>query len=108
MNFLINANIGYKVAGRLSEAGYPSLMVIDVLPLGASDEAVLNYSVERECVLITRDKADFGELVFHQNKPFYGVVVLRTQTASNDDDAFQVIIRAIDVGTIGPGEFVSL
>lgn len=64
-------------------------MVIDILPLGISDEAVLNYSVENAMVLITRDKADFGEMVFHQHRPFHGIVVLRTHTVPTDAEVYQ-------------------
>lgn len=107
MKFLINANIGYEVGQRLSDAGHPSFMVSQVLPFGTTDEVVLNYSVENAMVLITRDKADFGKMVFHQNKPFHGIVVLRTHTVPTDAEAFRVVMNALEMGTIGPGKFVS-
>ena len=107
MKFLVNANIGYEVGQRLSDAGHPSVMVDNILPLGTTDEAVLNYSVENAMVLITRDKADFGELVFHQHRPFHGIVVLRTHTVPTDAEVYRVVMKALDMDTIGPGKFVS-
>ena len=95
MQFLINANIGRVVAEHLSEAGYPTVLVADVLPKGTSDETVLSYSVANEYILITRDKSDFGDLVFRQHRSFIGVVVLRTKTTTNDNEVWQVYLRPL-------------
>ncbi|MHB1629913.1 MAG: DUF5615 family PIN-like protein [Bacilli bacterium] len=108
MEFLINANISRFVASALSSAGYPSVMAVDVLLRGASDEMVLKYSVNNEMVLITKDKADFGDLIFRQKHSWYGVVVLRAKTASNDDAIVRQVLAAIQDRTIGPGLFQTL
>ena len=108
MRFLLNANIGRIVAEHLSEAGYPTILVADILPKGASDKTVLNYSVANEYILITRDKSDFGDLVFRQHHPFFGVVVCRTQTAEDDDKVLEIVLKAIKSGIIAPQRFLSL
>ena len=50
---------------------------------GIPDEEVLRRSVEEDRILITRDK-DFGELVFKEQQPHVGIVLLRL---TEDDPA---------------------
>lgn len=108
MRFLVNANMGRIVADRLIKLGHDAEMVVDVLPAGARDSHVLQYSVDHSVILVTRDKTDFGTLVFGQGLPYYGIVVIRYASASDDIQACDLIQRAITNGQVGCGQFVSL
>lgn len=64
---------GFVVAFRLKD--HPLLCMSEYAP-GADDPTVLHIALERRLILVTRDK-DFGDLVFRDKHPSYGVVCYR-------------------------------
>ncbi len=83
MRFLLDENIGKKVAYFLEGLGY-TVYRVKQIESGIDDYKVLDLAVSRNLVLITSDK-DFGELVFKESQPHSGVILLRLQneTSSN-------------------------
>ena len=44
---------------------------------GLKNGAVLAYATQQQALVVTGDKADFGELIFKQRKPCLGLIVVR-------------------------------
>ena len=76
MKLLCDECVPYGVVSTLREAGYEVIWVREVLPAQSSDSAVLRWSVEHGCLLITCDVQDFGELVFRKGQKAVGILLL--------------------------------
>ena len=75
MRFVVDECTGPAVASRLRELGHQVFSVYESAR-GAGDSEILRMAVETESILVTNDK-DFGDLVFGQAEPHFGVVLLR-------------------------------
>lgn len=75
MKFIVDENTGPSVARWLANKGYDIFSVYDSSP-GLSDEAILAKAFAENFIIITCDK-DFGELVYKQQLPHRGVILLR-------------------------------
>lgn len=92
MRFLLDENVGNKVAQFLNHSGHTVSHIKDIHP-GIPDFQVLDLAFSREATLITSDK-DFGELVFKYGQAHRGIILLRLQdeTSNNKIKALKVII----------------
>ena len=63
------------MAAWLRLQGYEVLSIYDEAP-GIADEDILEIAFREDWIIITCDK-DFGELIFKNNLPHKGVVLLR-------------------------------
>jgi predicted nuclease of predicted toxin-antitoxin system len=75
MKFLVDECTGPAVARWLEQNGYDVFSVYDQAR-GIDDDQVIEIANIEERVLITNDRG-FGEKVFRQRRPHYGVVFLR-------------------------------
>lgn len=75
MKFIVDENAGPSVAKWLIANGYDAFSVYEEAP-GISDEEILKKAFEEGCIVITSDK-DFGELVFRDNLPHKGIILMR-------------------------------
>ncbi len=75
MKFILDENIGKKVAYFLTELGHTVFRIRELNP-GIEDFEVLELAIEKTSVLITLDK-DFGELIFKEGKLHKGIIFLR-------------------------------
>jgi predicted nuclease of predicted toxin-antitoxin system len=75
MRFLVDECAGPAVARWLEGQGHEVFSVFDS-DRGANDVAILDRAVAENWIVITADK-DFGELVYREQLPHCGVVLLR-------------------------------
>ncbi len=81
MKFLLDENIGKKVAYFLQSLDYHILRVRQFYP-GIPDDQILKLAISKKAILITSDK-DFGELIFKKGQSSTGVIFLRLQNESS-------------------------
>ena len=74
MKFLIDRCAGHRLAVWLREQGHDVVESKDRGP-DPGDRTVLEWAVGEDRVLVTMDK-DFGEFIFFENLPHYGLVRL--------------------------------
>jgi hypothetical protein len=61
--FLLDENVGRRVAMRLQAHGHRAEMVVDELEPGADDRPdVLPYARRESLIVVTKDVSDFGDL----------------------------------------------
>src|SRR5439155_10456809 len=80
MKLLLDQNIDHRLAGYLQALGHDVTAIAYDYPHGLSDTEVLAIAVKENRILITYDRADFGELIFRYHHPHCGVIVLRLLT----------------------------
>ena len=69
----------------LRAAGHEVLFIAEISP-GIEDTAVLQLARREEALLLTADK-DFGELVFRNREPHYGVLLIRSVDRTLEQNA---------------------
>lgn len=77
MYFLVDEGLGRSLVAGLRGGGHDVLWVREVAP-GMDDVQVLAWSVTEMRVLITED-FDYGDLIFRDGLPSYGVVIVQSQ-----------------------------
>jgi predicted nuclease of predicted toxin-antitoxin system len=77
MNFLLDQNIDHRLAIYLRALGHDVTAIAYDYPHGLSDKEVLAIAIREKRILITYDRADFGELIFRSHHPHCGVILLR-------------------------------
>ncbi|MDA8337366.1 MAG: DUF5615 family PIN-like protein [Peptococcaceae bacterium] len=75
MRVVLDENIAKSVVERLRLDGHTVFHVKEISP-GISDQQVIDVAMRESAVIVTEDK-DFGDLVFRQNKPVSGVILVR-------------------------------
>jgi predicted nuclease of predicted toxin-antitoxin system len=96
MKFVVDECAGPTVAKWLRQEGHDLISIFDDAR-GADDDHVLELAYNDSRVLVTSDK-DFGELVFREKRPHYGIVLLRLidQSAANSIAALERLFEAGD------------
>ena len=80
MKFIVDENLGPSVSNWLKNKGFNTFCVLKENP-GIDDTTVLNIANTEERIIVTNDK-DFGELVFKNQLPCKGLILLRLQDNS--------------------------
>jgi predicted nuclease of predicted toxin-antitoxin system len=80
MRLLADENISPDLVTRLRAAGHDVTSVREAAR-GIPDPGVLEIAASEDRVLLTEDK-DFGELVFREQLPAAGIVLLRFHTGT--------------------------
>ena len=88
IKFVIDVGVGKAVENYLKDSNYEIICIRDINPF-MSDLGILEVAVENNAVIITMDK-DFGELVFHSNKPHKGVLLLRLEDKNGKEKVLVV------------------
>ena len=101
--FLIDLNVGERVARALRHAGCDILFVGDTDPR-MRDVDILRLAVQEGRVIITLD-TDFGNLVYHSGEPHIGVLLLRMPAARSDEKVSVVSDIVSRYGSQLPGHF---
>lgn len=79
INLVIDENISREIIDRLRIDGHILYKIGDHHP-GVVDSVVLSIALRRKEVLITKD-TDFGKLIFVDNLPTAGVLLIRLPNA---------------------------
>jgi predicted nuclease of predicted toxin-antitoxin system len=66
---------GPKVTSWLKDLKYNVISIYET-DRGTDDDTILQKCIIEDCILITNDK-DFGEMIFRENKPHNGFILLR-------------------------------
>ncbi|MEZ8221981.1 putative nuclease, contains PIN domain, potential toxin-antitoxin system component [Candidatus Fervidibacteria bacterium JGI MDM2 JNZ-1-D12] len=77
MKLLCDECIPRGVVEILRASGFDALWTREVLPPNTPDAALLRWSYEHKCILVTCDVQDFGELIFRGGQKAFGVILLR-------------------------------
>src|SRR5436189_5184871 len=77
MKLLLDQNIDHRLAVYLRALRHDVTAIAFEYPHGLSDEEVLAIAVHEQRILITYDRADFGELIFRNHHPHCGVILFR-------------------------------
>ncbi len=80
MKFVVDENLGPSVSNWLRNKGFDTFCVLREAT-SVDDTTVLQIANNDNRIIITNDK-DFGELVFKNNLPSKGLVLLRLQDNS--------------------------
>jgi len=81
MRFLFDENVDLRLLPFLTNLGHDVSSVVSRPPRGRPDDLVLALATEEMRILLTNDR-DFGELVFRQQLPHSGVLLLRLKDES--------------------------
>lgn len=92
--FLFDENLSPRLAEWLRAKNYEVNVVRDIGLKGKSDEEIIRWLKENNCVLITSD-LDFGEFFYWKEFGDFGVIVLRTKFQSIN--AFKEILMFLHV-----------
>ena len=82
MIFLLDHDVPDDLSYLLEELAHEVRLLRKVLPEDASDESVLQFAHDNDCVLLTCNRDDFLQLAKH--KPHHGIIIVvrrRTRTA---------------------------
>lgn len=98
MKFLLDHDVPDNLSYLLEELNHEVTLLRKALPGNSSDEAVLQFAYERDCVLVTCNRNDFLHLAATQ--PHRGIViVIRRRTRANERAAlFRLLERAGETG----------
>ena len=77
MKFLLDQNVERRLASFLRNLGHDVKVVSIDYPAGILDQEVLSSAYKESRILLTNDKGDFGELIFHHHHPHSGVILFR-------------------------------
>jgi predicted nuclease of predicted toxin-antitoxin system len=78
LKFLADESLEYSTVLWLRELGYDVVSIAEDFP-SVKDKKVLEKAVQEDRIVITNDK-DFGDLIFLNQLPHKGVVLLRFRT----------------------------
>ena len=98
MKFLLDHDVPDDLSYLLEELAHEVTLLRKVLPEDASDESVLQFAHDNDCVLLTCNRDDFLQLAKH--KPHHGiVVVIRRRTRAAERAAlFRLLDSAGEAG----------
>ena len=98
MKFLLDHDVPDDLSFLLIQLGFEVTLLRQALPEDCPDEAVLNFSYDRGCILITCNRDDFLRLA--GIKPHHGmiIVVRRRARAAERAALLSLIERAGDSG----------
>ena len=94
MRFLADENTDARVIKALRADGHDVASVAEA-EAGIPDEKVLEWSNRERRILITED-LDFGELIFRDAMPCYGLLQLRIQGIDTASKISRVLFAASD------------
>lgn len=84
MNFLIDANLPYRLVRIFQERGHNAVHTLDLPDANqTTDDALLDYSDKNNCAIATKD-SDFSTSFWLQNRP-NKLLLISTGNIRNDD-----------------------
>jgi predicted nuclease of predicted toxin-antitoxin system len=97
MKFLLDQNVERRLASFLKTLGHDVKVVSIDYPAGILDQEVLSHAYKESRILLTNDKGDFGELIFHNHHPHSGVILFRRMRSGDmliKQDRLTFVLRA--------------
>ncbi|MBC7926824.1 MAG: DUF5615 family PIN-like protein [Bryobacteraceae bacterium] len=92
MNFLLDHDVPDDLSFLLIQLGHEVTFLRQALPADSPDDAVLDFSYDRGCILITCNRDDFLRLA--QVKPHHGIIiVIRRRTRAAERAALLGLIE---------------
>lgn len=109
MKFLVDANLSFRVANRLVQAGFAAAHVRDHGLWNAADEEIAPYAVESGSAIISSD-SDFARLLAKSGKVAPSLVLLRSVDALTPHAQADLLIRNLPsvLEDLADGAVVSL
>ena len=98
MRFLLDHDVPDDLSHLIGQLGHDVTLLRNVLPRDSSDAAVLQFTYERGCVLLTCNRDDFLSLA--ETMPHHGIIiVIRRRTRADERAAlFRLLERAGEAG----------
>jgi len=98
VKFLLDHDVPDDLSYLLEELTHDVTLLRKVLPEDASDESVLQFAHDNDCLLLTCNRDDFLQLA--KNKPHHGIiVVVRRRTRAAERAAlFRLLNNAGETG----------
>ena len=93
MQFVADENIEREVVERLRRDGHFVWFILE-MSRGIRNGAVLAFANQQQALLITADK-DFGELIFREQLPTVGVLLLRFSPAMSPDEKAELVAKLV-------------
>jgi predicted nuclease of predicted toxin-antitoxin system len=106
MKFLADENCDGMIARDLRAGGHDVLYIVEE-SRGITDDIVLQRSVSEERILITEDH-DFSELIFRDQKPAYGVILIRIRSELRQHKSSRVQDAIKDYGNTLAGHTTTI
>lgn len=91
MRFLVDEGCDAIIVRTMRQLGHDVTFIAEISP-GIPDEEVLTTAHTEQRVLVTEDR-DFCELVFRDNKPSFGIILVRI----SDENRRQKATRITDL-----------
>ena len=88
MQFLLDANVEYRLATFLTSLGHDVKTIARDYPHSLTDHEVLALATEEHRILLTNDR-DYGELIFRQHLPHCGVIYFRLKNSQDISEKLQ-------------------
>ena len=85
MKLVADECVERPTVAALRDAGHSVLFIAETSP-GVDDVDVLEIARREQVLLLTADK-DFGELVFRNREPHFGVLLIRAPESDPDENA---------------------
>lgn len=85
MKFIVDVGVGRSVEEQLRVEGHTALPVRDRNP-HMPDVEILEWALAEQAIVVTMDK-DFGDLVWKQQRPHVGILLLRMEEATGPERA---------------------
>lgn len=98
MKFLLDQDVPEDLSYLLVQLGHNVRLLRKVLQEDASDESVLQFAHDQDCLLLTCNRNDFLQLA--KRKPHRGIIiVIRRRTRAAERAAlFRLLERAGEIG----------
>ena len=105
MKFVLDHDVPDDLSYLLEELNHEVTLLRKALPGDSSDEAVLQFAHERDCVLLTCNRNDFLHLAMA--RPHHGIViVIRRRTRADERAAlFRLLERTGETGLLNNVNF---
>lgn len=94
MRLLVDENLSYRVARRLTHADHDAVHVTDVGLANTDDPAIFDWATEQHRTVITSD-ADFGGLLAVSGATRPSVVLLRSSDHLTPDQQADLLLAAL-------------
>jgi predicted nuclease of predicted toxin-antitoxin system len=100
VNFLTDHDVPERVGEVLRQDGHTVARLRDVLPINATDVAVLKFSADQKLLLVTCNRDDFLQIA--ASTPHHGIIVLiRRQSRLAECAAVLRLVRVAGESGLG-------
>jgi predicted nuclease of predicted toxin-antitoxin system len=98
VKFLLDHDVPDDLSYLLTELAHDVMLLRKVMPQDATDESVLQFAHDNDCVLLTCNRDDFLQLVKHKQHHGIIIVVRRRTRAAERAALFRLLDIAGETG----------